>query len=76
MESVIYKLESQFNSKLGKVSESLVHDEIIKRGLIQSVVQYFYDQPSGSKRIDLAKIDNEYYDVRKLYYDYYGKYTI
>lgn len=72
MESVIYKLTSEFDSSLGKVSESLVHDEIMKRGLIQSVVKYFHEQPSGSQRVDLAKVE-DYYDLRKLYYDYYGK---
>lgn len=73
MESVIYKLTSEFDSSLGKVSESLVHDEIMKRGLIQSVVKYFHEQPSGSQRVDLAKVE-EYYDLKKLYYDYYGKF--
>ena len=74
MTAVINKLDSKFDGNLGKVSESLVHDEIMKRGLIQSVVRYFYDQPNGSQLINLTKIDNEYYDLTKLYYDYYGKY--
>lgn len=72
--SVIGRLDSKFQGSLGKVSESLVHDEIIKRGIIQSVVRYFYEQPNGTDRINLTKIDNEYYDLTKLYYDYYGKY--
>lgn len=46
----------------------------MKRGLIQSVVRYFYDQPNGTQKIDLNKINNEYYSLWKLYYDYYGKY--
>ena len=71
---VIYKLESGFNSDLGKVSESLVHDEIMKRGLIQSVVKYFVENPRASSKVNVAKIDTgEYYDLRKLYFDYYGK---
>jgi len=72
MSSVIYKLESGFHSDLGKVSESLVHDEILKRGLIQSVAAYFTNQPKASNKVNLSKI-NEYYDLRKLYFDYYGK---
>ena len=58
---------------MGKVSDSIVHEEIIKRGLTQSVVRYFYNQTNSSKPINLAKINNEYYDLTNLYYDYYGK---
>ena len=72
MSSVIYKLDGHFKGNLGKVSESLVHDEIMKRGLIQSVVMYFYDQPNGTAKINLTKFDNDYYDLRNLYFDYYG----
>ena len=72
MSSVIYKLESGFHSDLGKVSVTLVHDEILKRGLIQSVVAYFIDQPKASNKVNISKI-SEYYDLRKLYFDYYGK---
>lgn len=73
MDSVIFKLTSEFDSNLGKVSDSYAHEEIMKRGLIQSVVTYFHEQPSGSERVNLSKIE-EYYDLRKLYYDYYGKF--
>jgi len=41
--------------------------------LIQSVVKYFHSQPNGKHKIDLKKINNEYYDLNKLYFDYYGK---
>jgi hypothetical protein len=58
----------------GKVSESIVHEEILRRGLIQSVVRYFYNQQNGNKKINLNKINNDYYDLTNLYYDYYGKY--
>ena len=59
---------------MGKVSESIVHEEIMKRGLTQSVVRYFNNQTNSKYQIDLAKINNDYYDLSKLYYDYYGKY--
>jgi hypothetical protein len=51
----------------------LAHEEITKRGLIQSVVRYFHDQPNGKHKIDLNKINNSYYDLKELYFDYYGK---
>jgi hypothetical protein len=72
MSSVLFKLDGRFKNNLGKVSETLVHDEIMKRGLIQSVVKYFYDQPNGTAKINLDKMSNEYYDLRNLYFDYYG----
>ena len=72
--SVIGKFDSKFEGNFGKVSESIVHDEILRRGLIQSVVRYFYNQTNGSQKIDLNKMNNSYYDLTKLYYDYYGKY--
>jgi hypothetical protein len=59
---------------LGKVSESLAHEEITKRGIIQSVVEYFYNQTNGTTKINREKKTNEYYDLTKLYFDYYGKY--
>jgi len=40
----------------GKVSESIVHEEILRRGLIQSVVRYFYNQQNGNKKINLITI--------------------
>ena len=71
---VINQMDTQFNGDFGKQSDTIVHDEIIKRGIIQSVVRYFYDQPNGSQRIDLNKINNKYYDLTNLYFDYYGFY--
>ncbi len=72
MKSVIYRLESGFSSDLGKVSESIVHDEILKRGLIQSVAAYFVDQQRASNKVNMSNINN-YYDLRKLYFDFYRK---
>ena len=51
----------------------MAHEVITKRGLIQSVVRYFHDQPNGKHKIDLNKINNSYYDLKELYFDYYGK---
>ncbi len=72
----MFKLEGRFADGLGKVSESLVHDEIMKRGLIQSVVMYFYNQTNGTQTVNLTKINNDYYDLRKLYFDYYGNWSV
>ena len=72
MSKAIFVLENEFKGNLGKVSESIVHDEIMKRGLLQSVVMYMIDHPYNSRTLDLTKFDNDYYDVRKLYFDYYG----
>ena len=73
MESVLFKLEGRFKGNLGKVSESFTHDEIIKEGVIQAVVKYFYDQNRPGSKVNLTK-QNDYLDVRRLYYDYYGEF--
>jgi hypothetical protein len=59
-------------SLFGYSSETLTHEEITRRGIIKSVVNYFYDQPHGRDRIDLNKI-NEYYNLFRLYNDYYNR---
>ncbi len=57
----------------GKVSETLTHEDIVRRGIIQSVAKFFYDKSNLSKRIDLSKLDTgEYYDLKVLYKDYYN----
>jgi hypothetical protein len=62
----------QSSMDIGQVSESFTHDLIVRNGIIQSAVRYFHDQPNGTN-IDLNKIDNEYYNINKLYTDYYGR---
>ena len=72
MSQVLYKLDGRFKGNLGRVSDSLTHDEIVKRGLIQSVANYMKDQPNS--KINMSKIDTgEYY--QNLYFDYYGEYS-
>ena len=36
-------------------------------------MRYFYNQTNSKNPINLAKINNDYYDLTNLYYDYYGK---
>lgn len=74
LSGVLFKLEDRFSGNLGKVSDSYTHDEITREGLIQSVAYFFNEQPGGSSKINLTKLEaGEYYDLRRLYYDFYGK---
>ena len=57
---------------LGKVSDSLSHDELLRRGLIRSVAQYYYDQKNGSTKINLNNMDRYFKDIGLIYTDYYG----
>lgn len=65
-------LDSIDDINIGKVGTTLSHDEILRRGVIRSLVRYFYAQKNGSTKIDLNKIGSDYYDVRNLYADYHG----
>ena len=73
MEKVINKVDSKFSFDFGQVGKTYVHEEIAKRGIIRSVVKFFYDQENGSTKIDLSKSDNEYQDLNNLYNAYYDK---
>jgi hypothetical protein len=73
IDQVIDKADDKLKLDFGEVSDTLVHEEITRRGIIQSVVRYFYDQPNGTNKINLNKINNDYYNLRALYHDYYGK---
>jgi hypothetical protein len=70
MKSIIETIDKGLD--LSVVSESLTHDEILKRGLIQSVAQYLYEKPNGTLKINLTKIETgEYYYTPNLFSDYY-----
>ena len=70
--STILKVDRIFFGAFGQVSESLTHEEILKRGIIQSAVQFFYDQPNGQTTVKLSKKSSDYYDLSKLYFDFYN----
>jgi hypothetical protein len=72
IDKVIDKIDGPLKLDLGNVSKTYVHDEIVKLGLTRSIVKYFYEQPNGSRRVNMSKIRNEYLDLRNLYRDYYG----
>ncbi|CAF0760037.1 unnamed protein product [Brachionus calyciflorus] len=71
---VIEKVDKNIQYSLGYASESIVHEDIIKRGLTRSIARYFAEQPNPKNKIDLSKLDNEYLDVKNIYRDYYGIY--
>ena len=73
MNEVINKVDSTFSFDFGNVNPTLVHEEILRRGLIKSVAKYFYDKENGSVLIDLKKVDNEYLNINRIYIDYYGR---
>ena len=65
--------EAEENQKiiLGEASETIVHEMIIKRGLLRSVAKYFYK--IASDRIDLSKLETgEYYHTHKLFADFFN----
>ena len=72
IDSVFSKLDSIFLKTLDITADTITHDDIIKYGAIQSVVQYFYNQTNGTRLVNLTKADNDYYDLKNLYHDYYG----
>lgn len=70
--STIMVIDRLFFGAFGEVSESRTHEEIIRKGIIQSAVQFFYDQ-NGSSLVNLTKKSDEYYDLPRLYFDYYNR---
>jgi hypothetical protein len=75
IELIIYTTDQNSKTEFGQVSDTLVHEDIIKRGIIRSAAKYFYDQPGGSYNLDLKKLETgEYYNLNNLYYDLTGKY--
>lgn len=70
---VLSSIDTSEQYNFGRVSETITHEEILKRGVAKSIAKFFYDQPGGSTRINLHKISNEYYDFRNIYRDYYNK---
>lgn len=70
---VISKASQTIGQDIGRISETITHEQILERGLSKSIAKFFYNQKNGSKRINLSKITNEYYDMRNIYSDYYGK---
>lgn len=73
MTFVIRTVDETFKNRLGYYSESIVHEEIIERGIARSVARFFYEQENGASRIDLSKLDTDYRNLKNVYRDYYEK---
>jgi hypothetical protein len=60
---------------LNQISDSISHEEILRRGLIHSVAKYFFEKSSSqiTKKIDMIKLNRtQYYNSNDLFKDYYG----
>ncbi len=74
LRAVIDKADDKLRLDFGEASETLVHEDIIKRGIINSVVKYMRENPTNTSNLNLTRLANgDYYNLRNLYYDYYGK---
>ncbi len=73
LDEVINKLDSTLSFDFGKVNPTLTHEEILRRGIIKSIANYFYAKENGSILIDKSKVANEYLNINRIYIDYYGK---
>lgn len=74
LDYIVEKVDSKSKMDFGFVSESLTHEEIMRRGVIRSVANYFYDQSRTSKnKVDLNNMNRYYKDLGNLYFDFYGK---
>ena len=73
LNEVINKIDSHLSFDFGNVNPTFPHEEIIRRGVIKSIANYFYDKKNGSFLIDKTKVDNEYLNINRIYIDYYGK---
>jgi len=72
MSGVLDSVNLRFSLDFGQVGPTFPHEEIMRRGVLRSIVKYFYDQPNGNKTIDLSQMDEEYLDINQIYSDYYN----
>jgi hypothetical protein len=67
LDNVFDKVDRYFLNTMDVSGDTTTHDDIIKYGVIESIVQYFYNQTNGSTLVNLTKSNNEYYDLTNLY---------
>lgn len=73
IDTLVEKIDEASNKlDFGQVSDSFSHEEILRRGVIRSVARFFYDQPNGSKKINLNDMNRYFKSIEQLYKDYYG----
>ena len=49
-------------TEYGQVSETIVHENLLRRGAIASVTQYLIDQKKNGSRVSRSNL-SQYYDV-------------
>ena len=75
IEMLVDETDETLRMNFGEVSYTLVHEDIIKRGIVRSVAKYFYEKSNSNltKKIDLNKLKTgQYYDVKSLFDDFHG----
>ncbi len=77
MSRALVKIDRALDLDFGKVSRTFPHEVILKRGLHRSIVKFFFDKekqksPNKKHKIDMKKIDQQYSELKNIYYDYYG----
>jgi hypothetical protein len=55
---------------LGKVSVTLSHEDILRRGLIQSIVKYYAEK--SNNRVNSSRLESYYRSLKNLYVDLNG----
>jgi hypothetical protein len=70
---VLDSVNLKFSLDFGQVGPTYPHEEILRRGLLRSIVKFFHEQPNGNKTIDMSQMDNEYLDIDKIYSNYYNQ---
>jgi hypothetical protein len=77
VEYMMEKAEHDMRMNLGEVSETLVHEDIIRRGIVRSVARFLHEQKGErSKKVNIRSMEGKYYnDPRHMYHDYYNKWV-
>jgi hypothetical protein len=58
---------------IGLFGPSLSHEDIIERGIINSVATYFVSKNMATSNVTMSRLGVYYDDIKSLYYDHYGK---
>lgn len=76
---MIQKVDGSFSVDFGEVSNTFTHEEIVKRGVVRSMIRFLRDQKTpGGERVRQRHSEHamESYtleDLRQVYNDYYNK---
>lgn len=63
---VLERISAQGKIDIGEVSPTLVHEVILRRGIIASVTQFFIDNPRPESKVSYNKLPI-YYQVYKCF---------